>query len=232
MCFAVAALFVTSGLVAAQSEKFESIFNGRDLCGWVGDPEVWSVHDGAIVGETIDKDQLKSNTFLIWQGGEVGDFELELQFRIHSGNSGIQYRSRVIDVERWIVGGYQGDIEAGPRYTGILYEEQGRGVLAGRGERVTILSDGQREAKKFAEATELGKKIRPREWNDYRIVAEGHQLRHDINGQLMVTVADRQTDKRSAAGILALQVHRGPPMKVEFRNLRLRRFDQKIGRDR
>ena len=105
----------------------EPLFNGKDLTGWMGDLDIWSVQDGAITGQTTADKPLQANTFLIWQGGSIGDFELELDYRIVAGNSGIQYRSQVIDADNWSVGGYQADIEAGDNYSGILYDERGRG---------------------------------------------------------------------------------------------------------
>jgi len=131
------------GLAQTQEEGFQSLFNGTDLAGWDGNPKLWSVKEGAITGQTTADNPAKGNTFLIWTNGTVGDFELRCKFRITSqndkgfANSGIQYRSQVLDPKGWVVGGYQADMEAGPNYTGILYEEKmTRGIMATRGERV------------------------------------------------------------------------------------------------
>ena len=209
-----------------------AIFNGTSLEGWEGKPGFWRVEDGAIVGETTAENPTKGNTFLIWKQGLVDDFELTFRYRITGtpkANSGIQYRSR--DLGEYVVGGYQADFEAGPTYSGINYEEKGRGILCPRGQRVTIAADGgKRAGEPIGETTELQKVIKPGEWNDYRIVARGPKLQHFINGQLMSEVLDEQADKRSMQGVLALQLHAGPPMKVEFKDIRLAR--EKLSDDR
>jgi hypothetical protein len=133
---------------AADDAGFVPIFNGTSLEGWEGKPEFWSVQDGAIVGQTTAEKPTKGNTFLIWRQGNLDDFELELKYRITGGNSGIQYRSK--DLGDSVVGGYQGDFEAGTTYSGILYEEKGRGILAKRGERVAIATDGTEFFLRFA----------------------------------------------------------------------------------
>src|ERR1051325_8453468 len=120
---------LVSRIFAAEAGgEFKSIFNGKDLTGWDGNPKFWSVKDGAITGQTTDDNKTAGNTFLIWKDGTVDDFELRLSYKIVGGNSGIQYRSK--DLGEWVVGGYQGDFEAGDTYSGILYEERGRGILA------------------------------------------------------------------------------------------------------
>ena len=220
----LATVLFASFSLPATAQKFESLFNGRDLTGWEGDPTLWSVQDGTITGTTTAENPLKYNTFLIWQGRPLRDFRLELQYRIVDGNSGVQYRSKVIDPKKWIVGGYQADIEAGTKYTGILYEEKGRGILALRGEKASIAKDGNNTKETFADTAELQKKIVSEGWNDYLIEAKGQVLKHTINGQLMSQTTDAQPKKRADAGVLALQIHTGPPMTVQFRNIRLQRI--------
>ncbi|MDQ6630598.1 MAG: DUF1080 domain-containing protein, partial [Verrucomicrobiota bacterium] len=134
------------------SEKgFKKLFNGKDLAGWDGAKELWSVKNGCIVGQTTEENSAKENTFLIWTNGVVGDFELRCSYKIvpnntnEFANSGIQYRSKIVKPEYWVVSGYQADFEAGKTYSGILYEEKGRGILAQRGEKVVIHSDGKKE---------------------------------------------------------------------------------------
>src|SRR6266404_287355 len=159
------ALFLASQALGAQtvdgqtllddrsSEKdFKNIFNGKDLAGWTGDPRLWSVKDGAITGQTTPENPAKGNTFLIWTNGTVGDFELRCSFKLVANNdktfanSGVQYRSKVLDPDNWVVGGYQADMEAGPTYTGILYEERmSRGIMAARGEKVVWDKDCQKK---------------------------------------------------------------------------------------
>ena len=208
---------------------FVPIFNGTSLEGWEGKQEFWRVEDGAIVGQTTPENPTKGNTFLIWRQGLLDDFELVLQYRLTGGNSGIQYRSK--DFGDFVVGGYQGDFESGTKYSGILYEEKGRGILALRGERVTIKPDGTKEkGEPIGDSAALQAAIKPGEWNSYRIVARGPKLQHFINGQLMSETLDEQADKRSLEGVLALQVHAGPPMKVEFKDIRLKRLKLADGR--
>ena len=212
---------------AAAASEPQPLFNGKDLTGWDGDPAIWSVEDGAIVGRLTAERPIDHNTFLIWKGGQLGDFRLRLEYQIEGGNSGVQYRSRVLDPVKWIVGGYQADIVDGPEYTGILYDERGtRGIIANRGERVRIGPDGQRETENFADAADLQKSIHENDWNKYVIVARGPRLRHKINGNLMSEAIDREREKSAATGVLALQVHQGPPMTVRFRSIELERLDK------
>ena len=211
-------------LVAGEGEL---IFNGKNLDGWEGNRQYWSVEKGEIVGRTTAENPLKHNTFLVWRGKPLGDFELRLKYRLEGshGNSGIQYRSRrITEAGPFVVGGYQADIDASLRYTGILYDERGRGILAERGQRVTIEPDGKRNVERFAKAAELAKVIHKDGWNSYRIVAKGPRLQHYINGTLMSEVIDRQEGKSVKEGILALQVHQGPPMVIRFKEIRLKRL--------
>ena len=217
-------LMLVVAQAAAQEEGFVSLFNGQDLAGWRGDTSYWSVQDGAITGRTTAEKPLRYNTFLIWEGGQPADFELRLSFRIVGGNSGVQYRSKVLEEARYIVGGYQADIDAANRYTGMCYEERGRGFLAPRGQRVTIAADGQKTVEMLADPAELQTKIKNEDWNEYRIVARGPHLQHYINSVLMAELVDHQTDKAASAGVIALQLHQGPPMTVQFKNIRLKEF--------
>jgi len=207
---------------------FEPIFNGKDLTGWEGKKEFWSVRDGAITGQTTPENPTRGNTFLIWKDGEVDDFELRLSYRIDAGNSGIQYRSK--HHGDFVVGGYQADIDSGDTYSGILYEERGRGILAGRGEKVVMDAEGKKQSERFADSKELQSKIKKLDWNEYTIIARGNHIIHKINGHVTAEFIDNQADKRSMAGILALQLHAGPPMVVQFKNLRLKRTKLADGR--
>lgn len=208
--------------------EFVSIFNGKDLTGWDGDPKFWSVEDGAITGITTKENPTQGNTFIVWRQGELDDFELKLQYKLESGNSGIQYRST--ESNKWRVGGYQADFEAGTKFSGILYEERGRGILALRGQKVTIDENGKKTVEQFAEADKLQEAIKQGEWNEYRIVAHGNHLTHYINGEKMSEVIDGQTDKAKLRGNLALQLHAGPPMKVQFKDIELKRLPLADGR--
>ena len=216
---------------------FVSIFDGKTLDGWDGDPKFWSVKDGAITGQTTRDTPAKANTFLVWKGGDVTDFELRLSFKITPNNeigfanSGIQYRSKLIDPICFVVGGYQADMEAGKDYTGILYEERGREILAQRGQKVVIRPnpDDTNQFKidvvgSLGTPEELQSHIKPNAWNEYVIVARGNHLQHFINGHQTVDVTDEQPAKAAKAGILALQLHAGQPVTVQFKNLRLKTF--------
>lgn len=219
---------VTTRAAAKEREGTVSLFNGKDLAGWEGAPGLWTVEEGAITGTTTALNPIKNNTFLIYTNSAVDNFELRLKYRVFNGNSGIQYRSQVLDAEKAIVGGYQADIEAGKTYSGILYEERGRGILALRGQR-TVINDvsGQTKVNVIGEVgkgPDLQGFIRQDDWNDYLIVANGNHLMHLINGKLMVDVVDEQAAKAAKSGVLALQIHVGPPMKVQFKDLLLKKL--------
>ncbi len=206
--------------------KGKPIFNGKDLTGWKGVEGFWSVADGAITGTTTTENAVKTNTFLVWEG-EVSDFELKFKYKVIDGNSGVQYRSKVVDSAYFIVAGYQADFEAGKTYSGILYEEKGRGILAQRGQIVT-LAEGESAAKPKIEVTgsvgrsdEIQESIKDKEWNDYKIVAKGNRLKHYINGRQTVDVTD-DTAVGAKKGVLALQLHAGKPMTVQFKDLMLK----------
>lgn len=207
----------------ADESGFKPLFNGKDLTNWKGDMKRWSVQDGAITGKNTAEDPLKYNTFLVHEA-EVSDFELRFSYKIVNGNSGVQYRSKLMDPEKFIVGGYQADIDSQPTYSGINYDERGRGILATRGQRVAIGADGKKTEEKFGDAKELQQKIKNEDWNDYVIVAKGNTLQHFINGTLMSEVTDNQTDKAAKSGILAIQVHAGPPMTIQVKDIRIKEY--------
>lgn len=205
---------------------------GPNLEGWAGRTDLWSVKDGILIGTTYGHEPLTDNTFLVWKGGRVRDFELELEFKLiphnQSGwaNSGIQYRSRLVDSRRWIVSGYQADIDASGVYTGILYEERGRGILATQGQKVKISATGSLTVEGQVESVEkVQAQIKRGEWNRYRIIAEGARLIHEVNGVRVVDVVDLDRQHAASSGLFAFQLHRGEPMEVQFRNIRLRPID-------
>ena len=201
----------------------ESIFNGEDLAGWEGDPRFWSVENGAIVGQTTPDNPTEENTFLVWKGKPVEDFRLTFEARLTGGNSGVQYRSTAS--EDWVASGYQADMDAENRYTGMLYEENGRGILTRRGQEVVIDSTGEvNVVGSVGDPDSLGARIDMAGWNEYEIVARGARLIHRVNGHVTMKTTDREVGARSASGVLALQIHAGPPMKVEFRDLELTRL--------
>jgi hypothetical protein len=215
--------------------KAQQIFNGKNLDGWAGNEKLWSVKDGAIVGETTAADPIKHNTFLVWTDGSPDNFELTCKFKIEAknnkgfANSGIQYRSRVNQPGESgpIVSGYQADMEAGKTYTGILYEERGRGILAKRGEKTVITADPADPNKAKVEVTgsvgnadEIQASLKPNDWNEYKIIAKGNHLQHFVNGKQTVDVTDK-SPKAATEGVIALQLHKGEPMKVSFKDITL-----------
>ncbi len=219
-------LLALLALASTAVAEDKNLFNGKDLTGWKG-LEFWSVEDGCITGRTTKEKPTKGNTFLVWQGGEIGDFEFTFKYKIVGGNSGVQYRSKVVDEKGYVVAGYQADFEAGKSHSGILYEEKGRGILAQRGQK-TVIKDGEKPGKAKVEVTgEVGKsaeiqaKIKAEDWNEYRIVAQGGHLQHFINGVQTVDVTD-ETAVGAKKGILALQLHAGPAMVVQFKDLVLK----------
>lgn len=204
------------------TDEWQSLFDGKTLKDWEGHEKFWSVQDGAITGQTTPENPTQGNTFLIWRGGKLADFELKMKFKIVGGNSGIQYRSEELD--NFVVKGYQADIDTGGhRYIGILYgEKTGRGIIADRGQKVTIDEGGNKEVTgKTCDNEEFLKSIKKEDWNDYTIIAKGDHLVHKVNGTVTVDVMDHHKEK-VAEGILALQLHAGPPMKVQFKDIQLK----------
>lgn len=214
---------------------FVSIFNGQNLDGWKGDSVYWRVENGNLVGEITSSTLLKSNSFIVWQGGEPADFELKLEVKISKdGNSGINYRSEVFPDVPNALRGYQADIDGKINYTGQNYEERGRTTLAYRGEIVTVDS-GQIAGNVKNNAWQLRKVtgslgssdslkalIRYEDWNSVHLVVKGNRLQHYVNGILMSDVTDDDTINRKFKGLLGVQVHVGPPMKVEYRKIEIR----------
>ncbi|MEE8452136.1 MAG: DUF1080 domain-containing protein [Thermoguttaceae bacterium] len=198
---------------------FVSMFNGKDLTGWEGKPGGWWVEDGTITSQSTKENPCLKHHYLMWRGGKPADFELRLSYRIVGGNSGIQLRSR--EIPNWDTRGYQADMEAGPQWSGALFEHA-RGGIAMRGTKVEIDEQGNKQITRFAESDELQKQIKADDWNDYRIVARGPKITLEINGQLMAEAIDRQKGQAAASGVIALQMHPGPPMKVQFKNLRIK----------
>jgi hypothetical protein len=195
------------------------LFDGKTLQGWSGIASNWRVEDGAITGENTADAPISGNTFLVYERN-VSNFDLQLEFRIRGGNSGIQYRSQVMDKEKFVVGGYQADIDASKRFMGINYEERGRAIIAERGEIIAIASDGTKSRVGSCGDTDaLLSSIKWEDWNQYRIVARGNVLQHFINGNLVSEVTDMESSKAASDGVLALQLHAGPPMIVQFRNI-------------
>ena len=215
-----------------EATGMKSIFNGKDLIGWDGDPRLWSVKDGVIHGETTTENSASGNTFIIWKDGRTKDFELRLSFRCNAtNNSGIQYRSRHI-VEgkvsnNWVVRGYQHEIRNEitlPDVAGFIYDEGGkRGRICFVGEEVKWDKDGKHVIKSgLIDQSAFQKLFKLDDWNDVVIIAEGHHILHYLNNSMIVDCQDDDPDNSLTDGILALQLHAGKPMWTEFKNIRIR----------
>lgn len=221
-------LLLCSLAQAGEEEGFVELFDGKSLEGWDGDPVYWSVRDGVIVGEVTPETLLKRNSFLIWKGGTVGDFELMVEYRVSAkGNSGVNYRSVATPDLKWSLTGYQADIDGGDRWMGQNYEERGRTFLAYRGQNVVLKPDAKPEVvKEIGDAAELQKVVKKEDWNTCRIVAKGNVMKHFVNDVLMSEVEDLDPEKRVTEGLIGVQVHVGPPMSIEYRSILLKRLGE------
>ena len=218
---------------ADSSAGFKDLFNGKDLTGWDGLPGFWSVKDGAITGQTTAEKPLKANTFLVWQGGDVKNFELRLSFRLLANNtqpfanSGIQIRSKVLDAATFVVGGYQADMDYTRPYMGMLYEEKGRGIMMKTGEKIRIGTgpDGKHQVDVLDTLTSpaaAAAAYKKDEWNEFVIIADVNHIRVFLNGTPTADVLDFDEPRAAKSGVLALQLHVGPPMAVQFKDIRLK----------
>lgn len=236
LLFSVALLPVVFDAEATAQEEtdFVSLFNGQDLTGWEGDDRFWRVEDGAIVGQTSADNPSKKNTFLVYTKDTVDDFELRFSYRVQGGNSGIQYRSELLS--KWVVKGLQADFEdkihdGSDKYSGMFFEENGRMFMGQRGDVVVVRANEQQPKKpqiekiaSVGEPVELEKVIRRDGWNEYTIVAKGNVFLHIINGRVMSVGIDEDHLNSRKSGILAWQLHAGPPLKIEMKDIRLRRL--------
>jgi hypothetical protein len=198
------------------------MFNGRDLTGWEGKPGGWWVEDGAIMSQSTIENPCVKHHYLVWQGGEPADFILRFKYKLVGGNSGVQIRSQTRP--NWDTWGYQADMEAGKQWTGCLFQHDRGGVVM-RGNKAVIDQDGTSTEEVFASGEALQKQIKQDDWNDYEIVAQGSKVAIKINGHLMCEVDDRDEKLACRKGIIALQMHPGPPMDVRFRDLRIKILD-------
>ncbi|MBN2474146.1 MAG: DUF1080 domain-containing protein [Pirellulales bacterium] len=230
---ATAASFASAGDQPADEDGFVSLFNGKDLDGWDGDPRLWSVVDGAIRGQTTEENPAHGNTFCVWRGGKLKDFVLKIKFRIQNGNSGVQYRSREFD--KWRIGGYQAEVENNPGKVGFLYDEAGRGWMVNVGDFMSVeRADGNVQKNvvgKVADVAALKEAgyYKMQDWNEYTITARGNHLVHYLNGYPMIEMIDNDPEGRAMEGLLALQIHAGPPMVVEFKDIRLKQLQTRYG---
>jgi hypothetical protein len=206
---------------ADAEEGFKRMFNGKDLTDWQGEPGYWSVQDGTITGQTTKQKPLDHPTYMYWRGGRPHNFELRATYRFQGsfGNSGINFRSE--ELPHWDIRGYQADMEVGPGCSGTLYECNGRQVMTVRGQLLVIGEDGRRKVTTLAPAAELQKLIHPNDWNECAVIARGPEIIIKINGVVMSDVIDRNG---AWDGLISLQLHPGPPMKVQFKNIRIKDF--------
>ncbi|MCX7427695.1 MAG: DUF1080 domain-containing protein [Planctomycetia bacterium] len=217
-------LFLAPSGAAADADKgvekgFVSMFNGRDLTGWDGKPGWWRVEDGTITSQSTPEKPCTECNYLIWKDGQPGDFELRLKYRLVGGNSGIQLRS--LAIPNWDTRGYQADIDATGQWTGALFEHARAGI-AMRGQKVVIDEDGTKHVTALGNPDELAKHIKADDWNDYGVVARGNRITLAINGVTMSDTTDNDKAHAARRGIIALQMHPGPPMKIQFKDLRIK----------
>jgi len=218
-CLLPAFLLLTVSGLAQAPPQGRQLFNGKDLTGWEGSLANWSVEDGCLTGITKADEPLPYNQFLIWRGGTVKNFELTAKVKQSGNNSGIQYRSKELkEVGPLSIGGYQCDIHPDPRNNAMLYDERGRGIVAQNGQSVIIDAAGDRWVTKETEPVPAN----VAEWNEYAIIARGNRLIHKLNGQVTTDVIDHQASERELEGLLAIQIHRGPAMKVQIKDIVLK----------
>lgn len=213
--FSLAIVLPLAAKDQAAPEGFTAIFNGKDLSGWSGSDKYWSVEDGCLTGVADGK--LDYNRFITWKDGKVKNFELRVKVKVTpGGNSGLQYRGQERpDLGEWVVTGYQCDVvPAKDDYNGMLYEERGRRILAHTGEKVIIDPQGQPWV--------VGKlpiqNFPADQWHDYRILVEGNHHQHWIDGVQTVDVIDLDEKGRALEGVIAVQVHVGPAMKIQYKD--------------
>lgn len=219
---------------ASQAPKlegpYETMFDGKSLKGWDGDPRLWSVKEGVIHGETTAENRTNGNTFLIWRGDAPADFEFRFSFRCNaSNNSGVQYRSKHFTGKKarnkWVVRGYQHEIRNEnklPSVAGFIYDEGGRrGRICLVGEKA-VWSNGKKVVQdKLVDQAAYQGLFHLDDWNDVVIVAQGRRLRHYLNGRLILDFTDGE-DTALLDGVIALQLHQGKPMWAEYRDLKIR----------
>ena len=214
--------------VTANAQEFQSLFNGKDLSGWAGKTEFWSVKDGAIFGQTTKDKPTKGNTFLVWEGGEVADFVFKTKVRFSGNNSGVQYRSELVgEPEEFVAKGYQADLHPKPEFFGMLYAEKWRGIVAKRFQRVVVGADGKPEV--VGEVGDKNQKLVDSEWNELTIIAVGNRQIHQVNGVTTMDLTDNHPEAKRN-GILALQLHAGAPMTVEFKDIQLRHLEGNVAK--
>jgi len=226
LCFKTEAYcqFPTEG---NQEDGFVSIFDGKTLDGWTGDPVYWRVEDGVMIGEITPETIVKENTFIIYDKPIDRDFELKVLYRVSpEGNSGINYRSERIEGKPFALRGYQSDIDGKNRWTGQNYEEKGRKFLALRGQISRVEAGGKPNViGKTGDKEELALDIKPNEWQECHLIIRNNVMIHMVNKQIMSMVIDDDIENRKFGGLIGVQVHVGPPMTIEYKDFRIKRMD-------
>jgi hypothetical protein len=217
--------------VPSEPADMTRLFNGHDLTNWDGDPRLWSVRDGCIRGETTKEIAPSGNTFCIYKGPNVSDFDFRCTYRLHGGNSGIQYRSHRIEGPReknaWVVGGYQCEIAGAANRDGYLYEERGkRGRIALVGDSVCWDTTGRHVLGQLDDPNSIFAAYHASEWNDLCVIARGNHVQHFINGVQTVDFIDDDPQNALKSGVLAIQIHAGGPMVIEMKDLRIKMLGQ------
>lgn len=215
---AVGAGLLVCGGVAQAGER--ALFNGRDLSGWEGEPGWWTVEDGAITAQSTPEKPCARPTYLVWKGGQPTNFTLTCEFKLSAAaNSGIQIRSETRP--NWDTYGYQADMTGDGSLIGFIYHHR-FGLMAPRGQKVTLRAGGGKDEQGIGDAAVLLKQFKKEGWNEYRIVCRGPEISVFLNGTLMCQVVDNQPETGGKGGVIALQMHPGPPMKVQFKNIVLK----------
>jgi signal peptidase I len=220
---------------SADVVEFQSLFDGKSLAGWEGDDRFWRVENGVLIGQTTKEVTTEKNTFLICKQREFADFELRFSYRVNGGNSGVQYRSQM--VSKWVVKGLQADFEdkmheGRDKFSGMFFEENGRMFMGQRGDVVVVRSTPKEPNKpKIEKIATVGsnealeKHIRRDDWNDYTVIAKGNVFMHIINGHVMSVGIDEDELNAKSSGIIAWQLHAGPPLKIEMKDVRIRELN-------
>jgi hypothetical protein len=221
-------LDLTRELPKGDADGFVTIVGGDDLKVWKGLPNYWYVKDGILGGHQTKEDS--KQTFLVYPF-ILRDFELHLKYKfvLPQGNSGIQFRSKILDQGSFSVGGYQADMDASGDFDGSIYDEAGiaggaRGTLSARGIRTTWTAENQPEATKIADSQELKTYINVGDWNDVVLIARGNHITYSINGHVMTELID-ESPRALREGVLALQLHEGFAMDIQFRDGKIRQLD-------
>jgi hypothetical protein len=214
-------------LPEGDADGFVTIIGGDDLKVWKGLENYWYSRDGVLGGRQTKENS--KQTFLVFPF-RLRDFDLRLKYKFVSpqGNSGIQFRSKILDQETYRVGGYQADIDATGAYDGSIYDEAdvvgGRGTVSNRGDRTTWNAESQRHAVKIADSQELLTAINVGDWNDLELVAKGNHITYSINGRVMTELID-ESPNAAREGVLALQLHEGFAMDVQFKDGKVKKLD-------